>query len=74
MQMHEYTAPIFERTPNYICIHVDIAKVLLELQLLFIHLNCFALLQMKGGHYPFPHSRIKLQRDPKDHTVSGMFS
>ncbi|XP_052388124.1 protein piccolo-like isoform X2 [Carassius gibelio] len=27
--------------------------------------------QMKGGHYPFPHSRIKLQRDPKDHTVSG---
>uniref|UniRef100_A0A8C2IU44 Protein piccolo n=1 Tax=Cyprinus carpio TaxID=7962 RepID=A0A8C2IU44_CYPCA len=49
----------------------DIAKVLLELQLLFIHLDCFALLQMKGGHYPFPHSRIKLQRDPKDHTVSG---
>uniref|UniRef100_A0A8C2BMI6 Protein piccolo n=1 Tax=Cyprinus carpio TaxID=7962 RepID=A0A8C2BMI6_CYPCA len=45
--------------------------MLLELQLLFIHLNCFALLQMKGGHYPFPHSRIKLQRDPKDHTVSG---
>uniref|UniRef100_A0A8C1IRR7 Piccolo presynaptic cytomatrix protein b n=1 Tax=Cyprinus carpio TaxID=7962 RepID=A0A8C1IRR7_CYPCA len=40
-------------------------------ELLFIHLNCFALLQMKGGHYPFPHSRIKLQRDPKDHTVSG---
>uniref|UniRef100_A0AAR2L7U3 Protein piccolo n=1 Tax=Pygocentrus nattereri TaxID=42514 RepID=A0AAR2L7U3_PYGNA len=22
-------------------------------------------------HYPFPHTRIKLQRDPKDHTVSG---
>ncbi|XP_052438007.1 protein piccolo isoform X1 [Carassius gibelio] len=27
--------------------------------------------QMKGSHYPFPHTRIKLQRDPKDHTVSG---
>ncbi|XP_018423988.1 PREDICTED: protein piccolo [Nanorana parkeri] len=29
--------------------------------------------QMNGKpiHYPFPHSRIKLQRDPKDHTVSG---
>uniref|UniRef100_A0A8C2GB85 Piccolo presynaptic cytomatrix protein b n=1 Tax=Cyprinus carpio TaxID=7962 RepID=A0A8C2GB85_CYPCA len=30
-----------------------------------------SLMQMKGSHYPFPHSRIKLQRDPKDHTVSG---
>ncbi|XP_075713477.1 protein piccolo isoform X2 [Rhinoderma darwinii] len=29
--------------------------------------------QMNGKpiHYPFPHTRIKLQRDPKDHTVSG---
>ncbi|KAM9311751.1 protein piccolo [Gastrophryne carolinensis] len=29
--------------------------------------------QMNGKpiHYPFPHARIKLQRDPKDHTVSG---
>ncbi|XP_052007863.1 protein piccolo [Xyrauchen texanus] len=27
--------------------------------------------QMKGNHYPFPHARIKLQRDPKDNTVSG---
>ncbi|XP_075064798.1 protein piccolo isoform X2 [Mixophyes fleayi] len=29
--------------------------------------------QMNGKpiHYPFPHSRIKLQRDAKDHTVSG---
>ncbi|XP_077329505.1 protein piccolo isoform X1 [Lithobates pipiens] len=29
--------------------------------------------QMNGKpiHYPFPHSRIKLLRDPKDHTVSG---
>ncbi|XP_066445412.1 protein piccolo [Eleutherodactylus coqui] len=25
----------------------------------------------KPIHYPFPHTRIKLQRDPKDHTVSG---
>ncbi|XP_041444410.1 protein piccolo isoform X2 [Xenopus laevis] len=25
----------------------------------------------KPIHYAFPHSRIKLQRDPKDHTVSG---
>uniref|UniRef100_A0A8C2GB69 Protein piccolo n=1 Tax=Cyprinus carpio TaxID=7962 RepID=A0A8C2GB69_CYPCA len=41
--------------------------LLLELQLLLI---C-SLMQMKGSHYPFPHSRIKLQRDPKDHTVSG---
>uniref|UniRef100_A0A671RZG3 Protein piccolo n=1 Tax=Sinocyclocheilus anshuiensis TaxID=1608454 RepID=A0A671RZG3_9TELE len=31
----------------------------------------FSLLKMKGSHYPFPHTRIKLQRDPKDHTVSG---
>nr|XP_055029686.1 LOW QUALITY PROTEIN: protein piccolo-like [Misgurnus anguillicaudatus] len=27
--------------------------------------------QVKGSHYLFPHTRIKLQRDPKDHTVSG---
>ncbi|KAM4676068.1 protein piccolo [Discoglossus pictus] len=29
--------------------------------------------QMNGKpiHYVFPHTRIKLQRDPKDHTVSG---
>ncbi|XP_073508423.1 protein piccolo isoform X2 [Phyllobates terribilis] len=29
--------------------------------------------QMNGKpiHYPFPHTRIKLLRDPKDHTVSG---
>uniref|UniRef100_A0A3B4CVH6 Uncharacterized protein n=1 Tax=Pygocentrus nattereri TaxID=42514 RepID=A0A3B4CVH6_PYGNA len=26
---------------------------------------------VKAIHYPFPHTRIKLQRDPKDHTVSG---
>uniref|UniRef100_A0A673GRD2 Piccolo presynaptic cytomatrix protein n=1 Tax=Sinocyclocheilus rhinocerous TaxID=307959 RepID=A0A673GRD2_9TELE len=31
----------------------------------------FSLLKMKGSHYPFPHIRIELQRDPKDHTVSG---
>lgn len=30
-----------------------------------------AVLQVKAMHYPFPHTRIKLQRDPKDHTVSG---
>uniref|UniRef100_A0A672SJK7 Piccolo presynaptic cytomatrix protein b n=1 Tax=Sinocyclocheilus grahami TaxID=75366 RepID=A0A672SJK7_SINGR len=24
-----------------------------------------------SSHYPFPHTRIKLQRDPKDHTISG---
>uniref|UniRef100_A0A4W4F8X1 Protein piccolo n=1 Tax=Electrophorus electricus TaxID=8005 RepID=A0A4W4F8X1_ELEEL len=30
-----------------------------------------ALLQIKAIHYPFPHTRIKLQKDPKDHTVSG---
>ncbi|KAK3570482.1 hypothetical protein QTP86_019920 [Hemibagrus guttatus] len=27
--------------------------------------------QVKGMHYPFPYTRIKLQRDPKDHSVSG---
>uniref|UniRef100_A0A672JR55 Protein piccolo n=1 Tax=Sinocyclocheilus grahami TaxID=75366 RepID=A0A672JR55_SINGR len=25
----------------------------------------------KSAHYPFPHARIKLQRDPKDRSVSG---
>lgn len=28
-------------------------------------------LQGKSAHYPFPHTRIKLQRDPKDRSVSG---
>lgn len=28
-------------------------------------------LQGKSAHYPFPHARIKLQRDPKDRSVSG---
>ncbi|MCI4379053.1 hypothetical protein PGIGA_G00223460 [Pangasianodon gigas] len=27
--------------------------------------------QVKAMHYPFPHTRIKLQRDPRDHSVSG---
>uniref|UniRef100_A0A3P9HVU9 Protein piccolo n=1 Tax=Oryzias latipes TaxID=8090 RepID=A0A3P9HVU9_ORYLA len=27
--------------------------------------------QGKGPYYPFPHLRVKLQRDPKDRTVSG---
>ncbi|XP_067284156.1 protein piccolo isoform X4 [Pseudorasbora parva] len=27
--------------------------------------------QGKSAHYPFPHTRIKLQRDPKDRSVSG---
>ncbi|XP_048113604.1 protein piccolo isoform X3 [Alosa alosa] len=27
--------------------------------------------QMKSMHYPFPHTRLKLQRDPKDNSVSG---
>ncbi|KAJ8269008.1 hypothetical protein COCON_G00116150 [Conger conger] len=27
--------------------------------------------QIKSIHYPFPHTRIKLLRDPKDHSVSG---
>ncbi|XP_055087880.1 protein piccolo [Periophthalmus magnuspinnatus] len=27
--------------------------------------------QGKGSYYPFPHLRVKLQRDPKDRTVSG---
>ncbi|KAK1785040.1 hypothetical protein P4O66_018464 [Electrophorus voltai] len=27
--------------------------------------------RIKAIHYPFPHTRIKLQKDPKDHTVSG---
>ncbi|KAI5623839.1 protein piccolo isoform X5 [Silurus asotus] len=27
--------------------------------------------QVKVMHYPFPHTRIKLQRDPKDYSVSG---
>ncbi|XP_076849492.1 uncharacterized protein pclob isoform X1 [Brachyhypopomus gauderio] len=27
--------------------------------------------RMKAMHYPFPHTRMKLQKDPKDHTVSG---
>ncbi|XP_042577800.1 protein piccolo-like isoform X7 [Cyprinus carpio] len=27
--------------------------------------------QGKSAHYPFPHARIKLQRDPKDRSVSG---
>lgn len=35
--------------------------------------SVFSFLQMKGSHYPFPHTRIKLQRDPKDHSVSGIF-
>lgn len=29
---------------------------------------CF---QGKGPYYPFPHLRVKLQRDPKDRSVSG---
>ncbi|XP_040270025.1 protein piccolo [Bufo bufo] len=31
------------------------------------------ILQINGKpiHYPFPHARVKLQRDPKDHSVSG---
>ncbi|XP_047660083.1 protein piccolo isoform X3 [Tachysurus fulvidraco] len=28
--------------------------------------------QMKSQQYPFSHSRIKLQRDPKDRSVSGL--
>ncbi|XP_049329264.1 protein piccolo isoform X5 [Astyanax mexicanus] len=28
-------------------------------------------MQMKSQHYPFPHARVKLQRDPKDRSVSG---
>ncbi|KAG1936897.1 protein piccolo [Pimephales promelas] len=27
--------------------------------------------QIKGSYYPFPHTHIKLQRDPKDHSISG---
>ncbi|XP_051545001.1 protein piccolo-like [Myxocyprinus asiaticus] len=27
--------------------------------------------QGKSAHYPFPHTRVKLQRDPKDRSVSG---
>ncbi|KAL2102165.1 hypothetical protein ACEWY4_001333 [Coilia grayii] len=27
--------------------------------------------QMKSMHFAFPHVRVKLQRDPKDHSVSG---
>ncbi|KAL7828087.1 hypothetical protein AOLI_G00312390 [Acnodon oligacanthus] len=27
--------------------------------------------QTKSQHYPFPHARVKLQRDPKDRSVSG---
>ncbi|KAA0720887.1 Protein piccolo [Triplophysa tibetana] len=27
--------------------------------------------QGKASHYPFPHTRIKLQKDPKDRSVSG---
>ncbi|KAI1905481.1 hypothetical protein AGOR_G00016640 [Albula goreensis] len=27
--------------------------------------------QMKPTHYPFPHTRVKLQMDPKDRSVSG---
>ncbi|XP_017567690.1 protein piccolo isoform X2 [Pygocentrus nattereri] len=27
--------------------------------------------QAKSQHYPFPHARVKLQRDPKDRSVSG---
>lgn len=27
--------------------------------------------QGKGPYYPFPHLRVKLQRDPKDRSVSG---
>uniref|UniRef100_A0AAZ3PGH6 Protein piccolo n=1 Tax=Oncorhynchus tshawytscha TaxID=74940 RepID=A0AAZ3PGH6_ONCTS len=27
--------------------------------------------QGKGVYYPFPHTRVKLQRDPKDRSVSG---
>ncbi|KAF5889260.1 protein piccolo-like isoform X1, partial [Clarias magur] len=27
--------------------------------------------QVKAAHYPFPHTRVKIQRDPKDHSVSG---
>ncbi|XP_066523229.1 protein piccolo [Hoplias malabaricus] len=27
--------------------------------------------QMKSQHYSFPHARVKLQRDPKDRSVSG---
>lgn len=68
MQTHGYTAPIFERTPD--CIGKSAARTSAIVHLL----ELFSLLQMKGSHYPFPHTRIKLQRDPKDHTVSGMFS
>ncbi|XP_028811349.1 protein piccolo isoform X4 [Denticeps clupeoides] len=27
--------------------------------------------QMKSIHYPFPHTRVRIQRDPKDRSVSG---
>ncbi|XP_053356073.1 protein piccolo [Clarias gariepinus] len=27
--------------------------------------------QVKTVHYPFPHTRVKIQRDPRDHSVSG---
>nr|XP_055046898.1 protein piccolo isoform X2 [Misgurnus anguillicaudatus] len=27
--------------------------------------------QGKSSHYPFPHARVKLQKDPKDRSVSG---
>lgn len=33
-----------------------------------ISYQCF---QGKGPYYPFPHLRVKLQRDPKDRSVSG---
>lgn len=43
--------------------------VLIHLVLnLIVSYECF---QGKGPYYPFPHLRVKLQRDPKDRSVSG---
>lgn len=35
------------------------------------HLTIVYRPQGKGPYYPFPHLRVKLQRDPKDRSVSG---
>uniref|UniRef100_A0AAY4E8S0 Protein piccolo n=1 Tax=Denticeps clupeoides TaxID=299321 RepID=A0AAY4E8S0_9TELE len=35
------------------------------------YFNLHCLLQMKSIHYPFPHTRVRIQRDPKDRSVSG---
>lgn len=49
------------RLYSFLCIYSPSTNTVISSQ-------CF---QGKGPYYPFPHLRVKLQRDPKDRSVSG---